>query len=116
MTADIDDIIGQEAKGRRGKRDTYYRRKNRGPLHHLIGRALPSICGPDGVANLHELAKTLDLTYAAVHKWMRPDAEHKIPAKQARRIVKLSEEFAENKDAPKSFKPVSEADFLPFLF
>lgn len=114
MGTDIDDILG--SKPARKKRNTYYRRKDHGDLHRLIGKALPYICGPDGVANLHELAKELELTYAACHKWMRPGQAHKIPPKRADRIVELSQAYADSGHAPPKFKPATKAEFLPFLF
>ena len=109
-----DDILG--GKAARKPRDTVYRRKNRGELHTLISKALPFICGPDGVANLHKLAEKLELTYAAVHKWMPPGEEHCIPPKRAEQIVDLSTDYADSGSAPKGFKPVSKADFLPYFF
>ncbi len=113
MNSDLDDLVGTTASNHKR---AAYPRKDHGGLHHLIGRALPYLCDAQGVANLHQLAEILKLTYAACHKWVRPGRSHKIPPKRAEEICKLSQEFADSGKAPKGFKPVTKADFLPFMF
>lgn len=117
MAADIEDLIGTPARRKGRRRTATHKRKDHGELHHLIGRALPYLCDRSGVANLHKLAEMLRMTYAGVHKWVRPGMDrHKIPPKRVEEICELSEKFALSEEAPDDFLPVRKVDFLPYMY
>lgn len=104
------DILG--SKEEQGRKRLNYSRQSRGQLHDLLSRGLPDLC-INGVCDLRSLADALGMTYAGVHKWVRPGVSNQIPPAAVKKVVDLSSQQIKG---GKAFKPLVRSDFLPFLF
>lgn len=90
-------------------------RENRGPLHDRITQFLPDFVDPgDKVANLKRLSLVLDITYQAVHKWMKPGRKNRITPAIAQTLVELSK-LTDVKKAPLDWRPAEIQDFWEFV-
>lgn len=86
---------------------------NRGPLHDVFTRSFPDLVNPrSGLCDIKKLAKSLGMTYQGVYKWMSPRNKNKLPARQIKRLVELSQKQVTGGE---DFVPATNEDFLPFV-
>ncbi len=74
------------------------RRRDLGPLHDLLLKACPR--EPDGSASIKKLAAIIEVTPAAVYKWI---AAGFLSSRRARQIINVSDDR------------VTIEDFMPYL-
>lgn len=82
-------------------------------LHERLTEFLPDFIDPnEEFINLARLAMALDMTYAGVHRWMRPGRPNRITPSIVDKLCKLSE-MSEKRSA--GFRPAGINDFWEFV-
>lgn len=113
-----DDLLGTESGDAPHRRRKNATRKSQGPLHDVLTAALPDMVGPGNVCDLHKLADRLGITQQAIYKWMRPNYPNRIPFKQARAIVQMSQNQTLSRltaGERHRWHPATEKDFFDFV-
>ena len=90
-----------------------HERKCLGPLHQKLSTFLPEFVDKDEkFCNTTRLAMALGMTYAGVHRWMRPGRRNRITPDVAHKLVALSNL---TKVKPDGFRPATIEDFWEFV-
>lgn len=93
-------------------------KRSRGALHDLLTAKLPDFRGLDGVCDVSILATKLGVTRQAIERWMTKGQQQRLPFRQVRRIVVLSQQQTLEGLSPEQKKIWVEAipeDFIPFI-
>lgn len=86
---------------------------SRGPLHDILSAGLPDLCNKKtGLISPGKLAKALNITKQAVHKWFHPSRPNRVPAGKIQTLVKLS---ADQARSDSSYKPLTADRLLPYV-
>lgn len=90
-----------------------HERRCLGPLHERLTQFLPDFIDEnEEFVNTRRLAMALDMTYAGVHRWMRPGEKNRISPQAAQRLVNLSKLTDPRHEG---FRPARIEDFWEFV-
>jgi hypothetical protein len=87
---------------------------SRGPLHDVLSAGLPDLCNKKtGLISPGKLAKALNITKQAVHKWFHPSRPNRVPAGKIQTLINISANQV-RKDGT-VYTPLTAEALLPFV-